>query len=173
MKKILIFMLGLLTLSTTTYAEIPDGYGANGALEDQSITLEKALHYAIQDELLSQARYESTLDKFGEIQPFTNVQIAEQKHLNMLIALVKKYNVEVPADEAKTFTNPPSTLYNAYKINTAALKDHITMYEKLSRTDSLPEDVREIMEELVHSSQQNYLTLKKELEQLDASLIVP
>jgi hypothetical protein len=69
--------------------------GAKGALQDSSITLEEALTYEIQDEYLAQARYNIIIAKFGSIRSFTQIKLAEQRHISALLSLFERYNIKV------------------------------------------------------------------------------
>ena len=95
--------------------QLPQNYGAKGALQDSSITLEEALTYAIQDEYLAQARYDTIIAKFGWIRPFTQIKSAEQRHISALLSLFERYNIKVPEDNAKQYTKEPGSLKEAFQ----------------------------------------------------------
>lgn len=145
--------------------EIPQNYGAKGALQDSSITLEEALKYAVQDEYLAQARYDTIIAKFGAIRPFTQIKSAEQRHISALLTLFKKYNVKVPEDNAKQYTKEPGALKEAYQAGVEGEVDNIAMYNKLASTSALPQDVKAVMKQLGDASQNHLAAFKRGLSQ--------
>lgn len=132
--------------------ELPADFGAKGALQDSSITLDEALVYAIQDEYLAQARYDAIIGKFGSIRPFTNIKAAEQQHINALVSLFQKYDKQLPEDNAKQYVSAPDTLKNAFNAGVQGEIDNIAMYDKLKTIPSLPEDVKLVFTQLGNAS---------------------
>lgn len=150
----------------TAYAQtqLPENYGAKGALQDSKITLEEALVYAIEDEYLAQARYDAVIGKFGAIRPFSNIKIAEQRHITALLPLFKKYNVQIPDDKAKQYVSAPATIKEALQQGVEGEVDNIAMYEKLSSIPDLPEDVRAVLTQLGEASKNHLRAFKRGLE---------
>jgi hypothetical protein len=132
--------------------QVPADFGAKGALQDTSITLDEALVYAIQDEFLAQARYDAIIGKFGSIRPFINIKAAEQQHINALLALFQKYNKQIPENNAKQYASAPGTLKEAFNQGVQGEIDNIAMYDKLKNIQSLPEDVRAVFTQLGNAS---------------------
>lgn len=132
--------------------ELPEDFGAKGALQDSSITLDEALVYAIQDEYLAQARYDAIIGKFGSIRPFTNIKAAEQQHINALVSLFQKYDKQLPEDKAKQYVSAPDTLKDAFNAGVQGEIDNIAMYDKLKTIPSLPEDVKLVFTQLGNAS---------------------
>lgn len=163
---VLLFML--YSGTSTSYAEmqLPDNYGAKGALQDSSITLKEALTYALQDEYLAQARYDSTLAKFGSIRPFSQIKTAELRHISALLPLFKKYKIQVPADIAKHYTKAPASLKEAFQAGVNGEIDNISMYNKLASAPGLPQDVKAVMTQLGAASQNHLAAFKRGLSQL-------
>ncbi len=128
--------------------QVPADFGAKGALQDTSITLDEALVYAIQDEYLAQARYEAVIAKFGSIRPFSNIKAAEQRHISALVNLFQKYNMKVPEDNAKQYVSAPATLKDAFNQGVQGEIDNIAMYDKLKTIPSLPEDAKAVFTQL-------------------------
>ncbi|UOY92586.1 DUF2202 domain-containing protein [Ectobacillus sp. JY-23] len=144
--------------------EPPKDFGAKGALQATSITLQEALTYAIQDEYLAQARYEKIIAKFGAIQPFTQIKAAEQRHISALLTLFTTYNIAVPQDNAKQYVTTPSSLKEAFQAGVDGEIDNIAMYNKLSSL-SLPSDVTAVMKQLGAASQNHLAAFKSGLQQ--------
>lgn len=102
---------------------LPEDYGAKGALQDSSITLKEALTYAIQDEYLAQARYDAIIKEFGDIRPFSQIKMAEQRHITALLPLFTRYNITAPENNASQYTTTPKTLK---KRSNLAFKEKLT-----------------------------------------------
>ncbi|MBI0581230.1 DUF2202 domain-containing protein [Neobacillus cucumis] len=143
--------------------ELPQDYGAKGALQDSSIPLEEALTYAIQDEYLAQARYDTIISKFGSIRPFTQIKSAEQRHISALLSLFKKYNIKVPEDNAKQYTKEPGSLKEAFQAGVEGEVDNIAMYNKLASLSGLPQDVKVVMKQLGDASQNHLVAFRSGL----------
>ncbi len=144
---------------------LPEDYGAKGALQDSSITLKEALTYAIQDEYLAQARYDAIIKEFGEIRPFSQIKIAEQRHITALLPLFTRYNITVPENNASQYTATPKTLKEAFEAGVQGEVDNIAMYEKLAALSELPQDVRTVMTRLGDASKNHLAAFKKGLSQ--------
>lgn len=160
---VLLFIFYNVEVSAET--EVPQDYGAKGALQDSSITLEEALTYAIQDEYLAQARYDTIIAKFGSIKPFRQIKSAEQRHISALLTLFKKYNVMVPEDNAKQYTKEPGSLKEAFQAGVEGEVDNIAMYNKLASISALPQDVKAVMKQLGSASQNHLAAFKRGLSQ--------
>ncbi|TDL61335.1 DUF2202 domain-containing protein [Rhodococcus qingshengii] len=145
--------------------QLPQNYGAKGALQDSSITLEEALIYAIQDEYLAQARYDTIIAKFGSIRPFTQIKSAEQRHISALLSLFERYNIKVPEDNAKQYTKEPGSLKEAFQASVEGEVDNIAMYNKLVSISGLPQDIKVVMKQLGNASQNHLAAFKRGLSQ--------
>lgn len=145
--------------------QLPQNYGAKGALQDSTITLEESLTYAIQDEYLAQARYDTIIAKFGSIRPFTQIKAAEQRHISALLTLFEKYKIKVPEDNAKLYTKEPGSLKEAFQAGVEGEVDNIAMYNKLSSISGLPQDVKVVMKQLGDASQNHLAAFKRGLSQ--------
>ena len=144
---------------------LPENYGAKGALQDSSISLKEALTYAIQDEYLAQARYDAIMKEFGEIRPFSQIKIAEQRHITALLPLFTRYNISVPENKASQYTTAPKTLKEAFEAGVQGEIDNIAMYQKLADSPDLPQDVRNVMVRLGDASKNHLAAFKKGLSQ--------
>lgn len=63
------FAFAFYSVEASAETQLPQNYGAKGALQDSSITLEEALTYAIQDEYLAQARYDTIMQNSVQLDP--------------------------------------------------------------------------------------------------------
>ncbi len=118
-------------------------YGARGAAEDNDLTLDEMLTYALQDEYLARAEYEAVLDEFGSIRPFSNIVKAEETHISLLKPLLDKYDIELPEDRSAEFIMVPASYDEALQIGVQAEINNIAMYEKLL-TQAIPDEVKEV-----------------------------
>lgn len=128
-------------------------YGASGALKltDESLTLEKMLVFAIQDEYLARGEYQKVIEKFGSRRPFSNIIKAEERHISWLKPLFTKYNVPLPADRGLELAKILRTFAEALQIGIDAEVANIAMYERFLKRD-LPEDVRDVFSRLLAAS---------------------
>lgn len=145
--------------------QLPQNYGANGALQDSSITLEEALTYALQDEYLAQARYDTIIAKFGSIRPFTQIKSAEQRHISALLSLFERYNIKIPEDNAKQYTKAPGSLKEAFQAGVEGEVNNIAMYNKLVSIPNLPQDIKVVLKQLGDASQNHLAAFQRGLSQ--------
>ena len=169
-KKLAIFALISFFVFTFSHLEVkaeapPEDFGAKGALQDSSITLKEALTYAIQDEYLAQSRYDAIIKEFGEIRPFTQIKMAEQRHITALLPLFTRYNITVPENNANQYTTTPKTLKEAFEAGVQGEIDNIAMYEKLAALSDLPQDVRTVMTKVGDASKNHLAAFKNGLSQ--------
>ncbi|MBM7604578.1 hypothetical protein JOC75_002581 [Metabacillus crassostreae] len=154
----ILFLVFAFSTINEAYAKTPDFYGASGVLKEHHLSLVKALTYSLEDEYLSQANYDVYIEEFGAIRPFVQNKVAEKHHINKLLSLFKKYNIDVPTDIAKKFTTKPKTIDKAFSQATKKELDTISMYSKLQSIKVFPEDILTTFSELKMDS---YHHLKK------------
>lgn len=166
MKKLLLtFAVLILFTSSQVLAApaVPADFGAKGALQDSSITLEEALIYAIEDEYLAQSRYDAIINKFGSIRPFSNIKSAEQQHILALVSLFQKYNIKIPQDTAAQYVTAPATLKEAFQQGVDGEIDNIAMYEKLAGIPNLPQDAKNVFANLGNASKNHLRAFRRGL----------
>lgn len=151
----------ILTGNVQAQTTIPADFGAKGALQDSSITLEEALVYAIQDEYLAQARYDAVISKFGSIRPFSNIKASEQRHITALLSLFQKYNVKIPPNNAKQYVSGPDTLKDAFTQGVQGEIENIAMYDKFVAIPSLPQDVKMVFTQLGAASKNHLRAFRR------------
>ncbi len=133
-------------------ADLPELFGAAGALTKDHFSLSEMLTYAMQDEYLAQAEYIKIMDKFGTQKPFSNIKMSEGKHIDMLTPLFEKYGVTLPANTANDHVVIPDTLLEAYKTGVIAEINNIAMYDAFLKQD-IPDDLRAVFLNLKMASQ--------------------
>lgn len=139
-----------------------DTYGAAGAskLTDESLTLEKMLVFAIQDEYLARGEYQKVIEKFGSRRPFSNIIKAEERHISWLKPLFAKYGVALPADRGLELAKVPATFTEALQIGVDAEVVNIAMYERFLKKD-LPKDIQDVFSLLLAGSQNHLEAFKR------------
>lgn len=126
-------------------------YGAKGALNAATLTLPQMLTYALQDEYLAQARYNNILGNFGYIRTFAQIKNAELRHINALLPLFDRYQVQLPEDVSQFFVTTPNIIKAAYAEGVQGEIDNISMYERFLSL-AIPNDVRAVFTQLRNAS---------------------
>jgi hypothetical protein len=72
--------------------------GTNAILTPLSDTEKDALNQAILEEYGAFNLYQSVINQFGNVYPFSMIVTAEQQHINALVRQATKYGVAVPAN---------------------------------------------------------------------------
>lgn len=134
--------------------------GSAKAATVKNYTLEEMLTYAIQDEFMAQAEYDAIIDKFGVQKPFSNIINAEGKHIDMLLPLLKAYDVTVPKNDAADRIKVPENLEKSYTAGIEAEKKNIAMYKSFLKED-LPDDVKVVMEKLLEGSKKHLVAFER------------
>lgn len=124
--------------------------GSAGALADSSLTLEKMLTYAIQDEYAARAEYTAVIAAYGEQVPYTNILKAEERHITSLTSLFDSYGYTVPADTVTA--EVPDSLEASYQVEVTVEENNIAMYDKFLQ-ENLPADVKTVFEQLKRASE--------------------
>mgnify|MGYP000456293386 CR=1 FL=1 len=149
---VLVFLLiGSLLIKGSVEVMAVDDYGAKGAKQVEDYTLEEMLVYAIQDEYLALAEYELIINEFGEQRPFSNIIKAEKHHIELLIPLFEKYDINIPSDNSTDHVILPTDIKLALETGVKAEVENIEMYDNFLKKD-IPEDVSEIFNRLLNGS---------------------
>ncbi|SET23338.1 Rubrerythrin [Oceanobacillus limi] len=135
---------------TNTHRQMED-YGAKGALDASSLSLPQMLTYALQDEYLAQARYNTIIETFGDIRTFVQIKEAEMRHIQALLPLFENYKVPLPNDISQSYVTTPENLKAAYAAGVQAEIDNISMYDKFLSMN-IPNDVRIVFSQLRNAS---------------------
>jgi len=143
-------------------SELPkDTYGTAGALADDSYTLEEMLTYAIQDEYLAQAKYTAIATANNNANPFSNIAEAEATHINELLPLFEKNEIEVPTNDASDRVTLPDSLAASYAMGIEGKTQNISMYKRFLE-EELPEDVKAVFERLMAASEGHLQAFEQE-----------
>lgn len=144
--------LGVFIFSNLSFAEEVD-YGANGALQKDSFSVENMLTYALQDEYLAKAEYDAVIENYGKIRPFTNIVLSEEQHISLLKPFFEKYNVKLPEDNSNKYIFVPDNLTDTFKLEVKTEVNNIAMYEKFLSQKDIPEDLKLVFEALKNASE--------------------
>lgn len=146
------FMVVILMFGNIVFAAGPD-YGAAGALQKESFSIERMLTYALQDEYLAKAEYEAVIETYGKIRPFTNIVLSEEQHVSLLKPLFEKYDIKLPEDNSSKYIFVPDNLTDTFKLEVKTEVNNIAMYEKFLDQKDLPEDIKLVFEALKNASE--------------------
>lgn len=159
MKRTLILAISIMTLlSGFNFA---DNFGHEG-VNDESYTIEGMLQYALEDENLALKTYELISEEFNVTKPFTNIMRAEQTHIDLVEGLMEDYGLEITEVDAVSHITMPDTLQDAYAAGVQAEIDNIALYEAFLEQD-VPDDVREVFEFLIRSSESHKAAFERNL----------
>jgi len=110
----------------------------------ENLTVEEMLVYAISDEYLAQAEYQAIIATFGTVKPFTNIVLAEQTHIDLLLPLFETYGFVVPENTAESAVVIPESITAAIATGVDAETANIALYELFLAKTDLPDDVRAV-----------------------------
>lgn len=121
------------------------------------VQLVSMLERAIQDEYRAEAIYEGVLVDFGQVAPFVNVLIAEERHSAAIGRLFTSRGLAVPASGSSVASVPHfGTVAAACGAGTLAERANIALYDELLRGE-LPADVRQVFTNNRSASLLNHL----------------
>jgi hypothetical protein len=131
--------------------------GRGGANQEPLTESEiEALNLALDDEYKALATYQGVLDTFGEVAPFAEITLSEQRHIDALVTQFDKYGIPVP--ENPWFGAVPvfTTLSEACQAGVEAEIANVALYEQLfTMTDH--QDLLQVFTNLSQASQESHL----------------
>lgn len=143
-----------------TEVQQSDDYGAQGAVLKTEFTLEEMMQYAIEDEYLAYAEYELIIAEMDITRPFSNIIRAEATHIGYMEDLYKAYGLTLPTIDPSQHIMLPTSVNEAYEAGVEAEIINIAMYERFLEQE-LPEDVRNIFEQLKAGSESHLAAFQK------------
>lgn len=123
---------------------------------DSQPILSQVLRIAVYDEFKAYESYTKIMEKFGYFQPFVNIREAEARHYSALIALLEKYQVEVPINNWEQKIEVPNSFIEACELGVANEIKNIAMYENLLSYIQ-EEDIKDVLFRLQAASYNNHL----------------
>lgn len=73
-----------------------NGQGQGGGSDPLTATEIEALTMALDDEYHALAVYQSVIATFGEVEPFTEIAVSEQRHIDALVNQFDKHGLSIP-----------------------------------------------------------------------------
>ncbi len=119
--------------------------------------LHQVIRIAIYDEFHAYETYAKVIDGFGEVAPFSNILLSEQRHFMALIEMATKYNVPVPINNWADRITIPTTLVECCEVGVAAEIDNIAMYDDLVEYATAYPDLLDVCFRLQAASYNNHL----------------
>ncbi len=116
----------------------------------------RALHDALGDEYKAYSTYENVLADFGSVRPFSNIILAEQKHINSLKELFNTYRYSIPENLWSRKVPKFESIVDAClagidaEINNAALYDDLLLMTQ-------KKDILQVFKNLQAASQDKHL----------------
>jgi hypothetical protein len=122
-------------------------------------SLEELLGAALDDEYHARAYYRAVLAAWGEVRPFSNIVESEERHIEALARLYRRYDLEMPEDSWPARISTPESLEAACEASLRAERENGVLYEELMASETLADypDVEETFRRLATASQQNHL----------------
>lgn len=145
-----------------------NGWGSGAANQDNNLTIEKMLKYALEDEYIKRTRYELICDKFDVKEPFYTMSKSETANIMKLITLFSKHNITIPADRSIEYIKTPKTLMEGYSLSIKGEENNAAMYEKFLKDNSIDVDMKEVFIKLISSSRENMKSLHEEMIKLNS-----
>lgn len=125
--------------------------------ENSSIDIRsQILQIAVYDEFKAYEAYSKIIEKFGNINPFSNIKEAEAVHYSVLISLMQKYGVEVPINDWTDKIDVPNTIIECCELGVASEIDNISMYNHLLKY-AQDSDIIDVLFRLQAASYNNHL----------------
>ncbi|MGB8332682.1 MAG: hypothetical protein WCE62_21335 [Polyangiales bacterium] len=121
------------------------------------MSLEEALHAALDDEYHARATYRAVLDAFGEVRPFLHIVESEEQHIQALKRRCEKHGIAVTADQWAGRVSAPESLRKACEDAAKAERENAALYVKLIEAAREYPDVQETFRRLQAASQQRHL----------------
>jgi hypothetical protein len=149
MKKI-IFLLLILFLFVSCSNQITQ---TSTMLSQEEVN---ALNLALEDEYKAEATYQKVLDDFGEVNPFSNIIRAEQKHSSKLIQLYELYGLEVPQNLWYQEVISFNSIQEACEGGVQAEIENIQLYNNILESTQ-KEDILQVYYSLQKASQEKHL----------------
>lgn len=143
------------------------GQGINGGnwavglppASDQAPTAEiiGAMTDGINDEYHALAVYQSVIDQFGAVRPFTNILRAEEQHVAAWTFLFERYGLDAPVAPAQIDVPEFATLSDACQAAADAEVANFDLYDVMAKTFVDYPDMQQVVTSLRNASEFNHL----------------
>jgi hypothetical protein len=139
-------------------------YGAIGALNNNTFTIEEMLVYAIQDEYIARSEYEYILANFDVTRPFSNIIKAEETHIALLLPLFEEFDLSVPLDTSSDHLIIIDDLVSTFETGVVAEEYNIAMYNLFLDQEDLPVSIIDTFTKLRDASISHLGAFQKQLD---------
>jgi hypothetical protein len=109
-------------------------------------------------EYAASAMYQAVIDKFGQVEPYVTIRVAEERHISALIRQLDRYGVKVPANPYLGAVVAPAKLQTAAEAWAIGEIENVTMYDNLLGKSS-DSNLNRVLTNLRASSQDSHLPL--------------
>lgn len=135
------------------YINVPDA-----EYDEITMQAQDAILAALDDEYKAYATYDAIINKFGDVRPFSMIINSEQQHINSLITLLNRYNIEVPQNEYLNNIQVTDSVAQACAIGVTAEIENAALYrETLIPAVEQYNDIKTVFEGLMNASQTKHL----------------
>lgn len=117
---------------------------------------QEALLRALYDEYKAKAVYQQVMQDFGQVRPFSNIVNSEQRHIDALLPLLKRYGVEVPANPYLGKVGFYNSVKEACLAGVQAEIDNVALYDEIESMVS-QQDILDVFYNLRWASQERHL----------------
>ena len=107
--------------------------GQGGGLNPLTDSEVEALNLALDDEFHALAVYQSVIATFGEVDPFVEIAISEQRHIDALIKQFNKYDLDVPDNHWSGNVPKFDSIEQACQAGVEAEIANVELYNQLFR----------------------------------------
>lgn len=140
------------TVEFETLNDLESDYGSIGALENDVFTIEEMLVYALEDEFAARNEYDYILTTFDVTNPFSNIILSEETHIDLLLPMFDIYDIEIPADRSSEHLIELDSLQETFETGVLAEELNIAMYNLFLEQDDLPADLVDVFTKLRDAS---------------------
>lgn len=109
-------------------------------------------------EYAASAMYQAVIDKFGQVEPYVTIRVAEERHISALIRQLDRYGVKVPANPYLGAVAAPAKLQAAAEAWAIGEIENVAMYDNLLGKSS-DSNLNRVLTNLRASSQNSHLPL--------------
>jgi len=115
-----------------------------------------ALHEALDDEYHAWTTYDQVIADFGDVRPFSNIREAEARHIEALLNLFRRYDLDAPPNQWAGQARRYGTLHEACADAVAAEIANAALYDRLMASTRRA-DLLAVFGNLREASQERHL----------------
>lgn len=117
---------------------------------------QEALLMALDDEYKAKATYAQVIEDFGAVRPFINIKRSEERHIQALIPLLKKYGVSIPDNPYLGNIASYNSLKEACLAGIQAEIENVALYDRIESMVN-QRDILNVFASLRWASQERHL----------------